>query len=92
MKTKDKVFPEVWTYIVAAGKSADKLTCGVPFRVNNNYIFFGPCMKNYRKSLYDQYIKKEKVERKDIEEDIYFLGMSGSKVKDAKKDDIRKIL
>ena len=92
MKSNDKGYPEVWTYIVAAGKSADKLTCGVPFGVNNDHIFFGPCMKNYRKSLYEEYLKKEKVGRKDIEEDIYFLGMSGSKVKDAKKDEIRKIL
>ena len=92
MKTKNKGYSEIWTYIVAAGKSADKLTCGVPYKVNNDYVFFGPCMKNYRNSLFEQYLKKEKRGRKKIDENIYFLGMSGSKVKNAKKDDIRKIL
>ena len=92
METKEKGYSEVWTYIVAASKSANNLTCGVPYKVNDDFIFFGPCMKNYRKSLYEKYLKNEKVEKKNIDDDIYFLGMSGSKVKNAKKYEIRKIL
>lgn len=92
MSTRKKQYPEIWTYIVAAGSSADELTCGVPLKVNNDYIFFGPCMKRYREDLYKTYLKNEKIGKKEIDKDIYFLGMSGSKVKNAKKDEIRKIL
>lgn len=92
MKAENEEYSEVWTYIVAASKSADEITCGVPFKINEDYIFFGPCMKNYRRSLYEQYLKNEKIGRKDIDEHIYFLGISGSKVKNAKRDEIRKIL
>jgi len=43
---------KVFVYVVAASKNPDAVECVVPYRVNDDMIFFGPCKKRLRENFY----------------------------------------
>ena len=85
MRTGNKQFT-VYLYVVGATSDPDKVKCVVPYRVNENEIFFGPCKKRIRKELRDKYLS-EKNDYAEPNEEIYFIGVNASN--NAKK---RKII
>ena len=86
-----KIFPMVFSYIMGANENPDIARCGVPLKINSETIFFGPCMKRYREELYNKYLKKNMEEFKEVDEEIYFLGMNANFIDKSGKP-IRKIL
>ena len=37
---------QVWIYVVASSSDPDSVRCKVPWRVDGDLIFFGPCKKH----------------------------------------------
>ena len=89
---KRQEFLKIYLYIVRETRSSDSVTCKVPYKINPNLIFFGPCMINLRADFYKEYLKNSISGIEEVNEEIYFIGMSGSKVPKAKKNEIRKIV
>jgi len=77
---------KVFVYIVAASKNPDYVECIVPFEVNNDIIFFGPCKKRLRRNLYEWYLKNSPNGEKDVSsEDLYVIGLNGSNSRKERK-------
>jgi len=80
-------YPILISYIVKVSKNPDVLKAMVPFEVNSNLIFFGPCKKRLRENLYNMYLKDFNKDERDVINDIYLLGFNG-----ANQRKIRKIV
>ena len=65
-----------------AKHSPNHICCPVPKKINEEEIFFGPCMADLRKILFKDYLK-EKVqqgkERSHIDDEIYLVGINSTK-------------
>lgn len=70
---------EAFVYIVAsAGPDPDRITkCAVPWRVDDQEIFFGPCKKRIREELRSRFLS-ETVDDASPDEDIYLVGLNPS--------------
>lgn len=68
----------IYSYILAASKNPDKVDCYVPYKVNSEIIFFGPCKKRLRKRFYKEYLKTAPPGEVELPEAIYLVGMNGS--------------
>ena len=62
-----------FVYIVGASKDPDDVNCMVPFRINDQYIFFGPCKKKLREKF-----KKEYSHTFIENEDIFIVGLNAA--------------
>ena len=43
-------------YVVSASKSADEVSCRVPWRVDDREVFFGPCKKRLREKEFRKWL------------------------------------
>lgn len=69
----------LYSYILGVSKNPDKITCKVPYKLNDKRetIFFSACKRNLRKLLAEKYkLIEKKVEIPKT--DIYLLGFNGS--------------
>lgn len=66
----------LFLYVVASSNNPDRVECVVPYRIDENLIFFGPCKKRLRERLRNQYLKTSVDLRP--EEDIFIVGLNGS--------------
>ena len=66
----------LFLYTVAASHDPDNVQCVVPYRINDDEIFFGPCKKRLRKRLRDRYLKAS--DDSSPGEDIFVVGVNGS--------------
>ncbi len=73
----------LFLYVVAASHDPDNVQCVVPYRVNDDVIFFGPCKKPLRKWLRDRYLKTSNDSYPDA--DIFVVGVNGSNRKRIRK-------
>lgn len=89
---EDQKSVKIHLYIVRETKSADYVTCNVPCKVNSDIIYFGPCMIKLREKYFKECLKNSESGMEDLSELIYFIGLSGSKVPNAKKNKVRKIV
>jgi len=83
---------KLYLYILGedASHSSDQINCPVPKKINEDEIFFGPCMPNIRASLFKKYLKLNILEGKEncfINDEIYLAGINS-----IKKGLVRKIL
>lgn len=70
---------KVFVYVVSASKNPNDVECVVPYEVNNDLIFFGPCKKRLRENFYEKYLKDSPNGEKDVSsEDLYVIGVNGS--------------
>jgi len=77
---------KVFVYVVAASKNPNNVECVVPFEVNNDIIFFGPCKKRLRENFYEWYLKNSPNGEKDVpSEDLYVIGLNGSNSRKERK-------
>ncbi len=77
---------KVFIYVVAASKNPNAVECVVPYEVNKNLIFFGPCKKRFRRELYRMYLKNS--DEADVSsENLYIIGVNGNN-----PEKIRKIV
>jgi hypothetical protein len=67
---------KVWMYTVAASKDPNRIWCRVPWRVDDDLIFFGPCKKRIRESLREQYLRPDN-SHAIVTDDLYIVGING---------------
>jgi len=72
---------KVFAYVVGASKNPDAVECMVPYKVNENIIFFGPCKESLREKLYEEYLKSSNNGEANVLDDIYVLGVNASNSK-----------
>lgn len=75
---------KVWIYTVAASKDPDFVQCSVPWRVDDELIYFGPCKKRMRKRLRKYYLEPS-ITFKKITDSIFIVGVNGSNPKPERK-------
>ena len=68
---------KVYLYIVKASTDPDKITCRVPYKVDEEFIFFGPCKKKLREEFFKNYLKSEPNGKIVPPEEIYIVGVNG---------------
>lgn len=68
-------------YSVAASSDPDRIECVVPWRINNEFIFFGPCKKRIRENMRKKFTKNSN-KPNDI---IYIVGVNGSNFQQVRK-------
>ncbi len=69
---------KVFAYVVGASHNPNAVECVVPYRVNDDIIFFGPCKRGLRKELYEQYLKNTPNGEVDVSsENLYLIGVNG---------------
>ena len=72
-----------YLYIVTASKDPDSITCKVPYEIDEDEIFFGPCKKRLREQLRREFLRdKDSAEPK---EEIFLVGFNGSNNKQVRK-------
>ncbi|AMM40444.1 hypothetical protein HS1_000638 [Candidatus Desulfofervidus auxilii] len=69
---------KVFAYVVGASNNPDAVECMVPYKVNKDIIFFGPCKKSLREKLYKEYLKNSNNGEANVLDDIYVLGVNAS--------------
>ncbi|MFA6413845.1 MAG: hypothetical protein WCW53_14235 [Syntrophales bacterium] len=68
---------QLFIYVLAASKDPDKIHCKVPWCVDEDLIFFGPCKKRLRELLRKNYLLPDK-SHSNVDEDIFIVGVNGS--------------
>jgi hypothetical protein len=75
---------KVYLYVVAASANPDAVECPVPWRVDDELVFFGPCKKRLREALRDSYLSPTH-STAEIDDPIYLIGVNGSNSKRVRK-------
>lgn len=68
---------EVWMYSLASSSDPDRVSCVVPWRVDEELIFFGPCKTRIRERLRKQYLSRDCSHRL-VSDEIFIVGVNGS--------------
>src|SRR5438874_630894 len=74
---REQEMTEVWLYVVAASSNPDKVDCKVPWQVDEELIFFGPCKTRIRECLRRRYLSAD-CSHYAVHEDIFIVGVNGS--------------
>ena len=73
-KGRSKV--RLFLYILAASNDPDSVECLVPYLVDEEEIFFGPCKRSLRRVFREQYLKT--ADDLSPEEEVIIVGVNGS--------------
>ncbi|MGV9206303.1 MAG: hypothetical protein ACOC44_20035 [Promethearchaeia archaeon] len=76
---------KLYAYVVGASSNPDAIECVVPYKVNDEIIFFGPCKKRLRKNFYKKYLKHSEEGEVNVKEDLYLLGLNAYNPKKVRK-------
>lgn len=68
---------QVWMYCVASSPDPDSVQCVVPWCVDDELIFFGPCKVRMREALRRQYLASGR-SHSTITDDVFIVGVNGS--------------
>jgi len=74
---RSKAMTQVLMYVVAASPDPDNVRCKVPWRVDKDLIFFGPCKKRIRELLRKNYLLPDK-SHSNVDEYTFIVGVNGS--------------
>ncbi|MCX5828283.1 MAG: hypothetical protein NTV58_09835 [Deltaproteobacteria bacterium] len=74
---RSKAMTQVFIYVLAASKDPEEIHCQVPWCVDEDLIFFGPCKKRIRELLRKNYLLPDK-SHSNVDEDIFIVGVNGS--------------
>jgi len=73
-----------YLYIVAATQDPNRVTCPVPYKIEDQpEIFFGPCKKRLRQDLRREFLADNKACKPT--EDIYLIGFNGANAQRCRK-------
>ncbi len=64
-----------YLYVLGASRDPDEVECSVPFEIDADEIFFGPCKKKLRQQLRKQYLEDR--DSAEPTEDLYLVGFNG---------------
>lgn len=76
--------PVAYLYVLGASKNPDRVECAVPWRVDEDEVFFGPCKIPLREKLRPSLLGPE-TDRAAPSDDIYFVGFNALGVPRARK-------
>jgi hypothetical protein len=68
---------QIWMYSLAASTDPDHVSCVVPWLVDQDLIFFGPCKKRIRELLRRRFLG-ESISHAPVTEDLFIVGVNGS--------------
>ncbi|MEJ2249558.1 MAG: hypothetical protein P8Y97_07855 [Candidatus Lokiarchaeota archaeon] len=73
----------LYLYILGSDNEEDRIKTAVPYKINENELFFGPCKKGIREELWKEFLKgnREKVNLEEKNIEIYLVGINPAKVK-----------
>ncbi len=66
----------VWLYSVAASKDPDNIDCYVPWPIDDDMIFFGPCKKLMRERLRCKFLQSDK-SHATVTDKLFIVGVNG---------------
>lgn len=76
---------KVWIYTVASSSHPNGVTCWVPWRIDEDLIFFGPCKCRIRERLRREYLNPHcSYNEVKTGDDLFIVGINGSN-KDRKR-------
>jgi hypothetical protein len=77
----------VWIYSLASSSDPDRVRCVVPWRVDEDLIFFGPCKKRIRERIRSRFLSANvtHAETGEDTERIFIVGVNGSNRKGGRK-------
>lgn len=64
-----------YLYVLGASSDPDRVECGVPWRIDDREIFFGPCKMKLRERLRPRLLAPDR-DKVVLAEDIYFAGFN----------------
>lgn len=65
----------LFLYVVSASTNPDKVDCFVPYRINEKWIFFGPCKKRLRERFWKQFLNQ--ADHLVLDQDVFLVGVNG---------------
>lgn len=74
----------VWMYVLDASKDPDNVQCAVPWRVDEDLIYFGPCKRRLRKRLRTENLSANRT-HSAVDDDLYIVSVNGSNAKRVRK-------
>jgi hypothetical protein len=74
----------VWIYVLDSSKDPDNVRCVVPWMVDEDLIYFGPCKRRLRERLRKKYLGGDRT-RTTVNDDLYIVSVNGSNVKRIRK-------
>lgn len=75
---------QAYVYIMAASTDPDVCERSVPYAVDENEVFFGPCKKNLRSDLRKQFLANGS-DSAVPDDDIYLVGLNGGNSQTVRK-------
>jgi hypothetical protein len=76
VKGDEPAMTKVYLYVVASSGDPDRVTCSVPYQVDDTVIFFGPCKKRLREALRAAYLAPG-IDSTEPGDDLYVVGVNG---------------
>jgi hypothetical protein len=67
----------VWMYVLDSSKDPDNVRCVVPWMVDEDLIFFGPCKRRLRERLRREYLEDGRTHCA-VSDDLYIVSVNGS--------------
>jgi hypothetical protein len=74
----------VWMYVLDSSKSPDSVQCVVPWMVDEELIYFGPCKRRLRERLRKEYLADGRTHC-TVGDDLYIVSVNGSNGKRVRK-------
>jgi hypothetical protein len=74
----------VWMYVLDSSKDPDKVRCVVPWLLDDDLIYFGPCKRRLRERLRKEYLTGGRTYCK-VSDDLYIVSVNGSNAKRVRK-------
>jgi hypothetical protein len=74
----------VWIYVLDASKNPDDVQCVVPWRVDEELIFFGPCKRRLRERLREEYLTEGR-SHSTVSDGLFIVSVNGSNAKRIRK-------
>lgn len=74
----------VWMYVLNSSKDPDNVRCVVPWMVDEELIYFGPCKRRLRERLRKEYLDGGRTHAA-VSDDLYIVSVNGSNAKRVRK-------
>ena len=74
----------VWMYVLSSSKDPDRVRCVVPWMVDEDLIYFGPCKRRLRERLRTEYLTGD-LTQCSVNDDLYIVSVNGSNSKRVRK-------
>lgn len=74
----------VWMYVLNASKDPENVRCVVPWMVDENLIYFGPCKRRLRERLRKEYLTGGRT-HSTVKDDLYVVSVNGSSANRVRK-------